>query len=82
MSYNIYLIACVVCGSDTSKAHARAHDGLCKACVTGVPTAGLCPDCGQHRLTAYQKRHGYHCDACTRTADPVGYANEVMGYND
>ncbi len=41
-----------------------------------------CPDCGQPTLTEYQKAHGYHCDNCTREADPIGYYNEVMGHND
>ena len=82
MSRNIYLINCVQCGHPTSRAHSRAHAGLCKSCLTGTQARDICPDCGQHTLTAYQARHHYHCDACTREADPVGHLNEVMGYND
>ena len=37
----------------------------------------LCPDCGENYLTAYQIKHGYHCDSCTRNADPEGWAHEV-----
>ena len=47
------------------------------------PTTGSfpCPDCATGRISPWQKKHRYHCDACTREADPVGYLNEVMGYN-
>jgi len=41
-----------------------------------------CPDCKKITLTPYQRQNGYHCDACTREADPEGYRNEVMGFND
>ncbi len=81
-----YSVKCVDCGRLTSKTYARTHNGACKACSTGevsvVRKADLCPDCGVGRLTAYQKQHRYHCDSCTRQADPIGYHNEVMGYND
>ena len=80
---NPYLTNCVECSATTSRAHAKTHDGKCKACATGLEPHGLkCPDCGQATLTTYQKRHGYHCDGCTRETDPVGYANEVRGFND
>lgn len=42
----------------------------------------LCPDCGERELTPYQKANHYHCDVCTREADPVGHYREVMGLND
>lgn len=32
----------------------------------------ICPDCGQKRLTAYQKAHHYHCDVCTRNIEQTG----------
>lgn len=75
------------CGRNTSRAYARAHNGTCKACATGgcndAPNGLLvCPDCGEHTLTPYQKSKGYHCDACTRATDPEGYRREVMGLND
>ena len=70
------------CGHITSRSYAKAHNQLCKACATGEETTYRCPDCGEKRLTAFQKNHGYHCDSCTRNADPVGYANEVRGFYD
>ena len=30
-----YTVACVECGRNTTTKHARGHEGLCKACVTG-----------------------------------------------
>jgi hypothetical protein len=84
-NYNQFTTRCT-CGAITSKAFARANNGKCKACVTGIPKAeprGLeCPTCHGFTLTAYQKKHGYHCDNCTREADPEGYRREVMGLND
>lgn len=35
--YSQYLVYCE-CGRSTSKVYARAHDGMCKACVTGGRT--------------------------------------------
>jgi len=73
----------MTCGQKTNRAFARAHRGNCKACATGEPRKGLlCPDCGEYTLTPYQKANHYHCDACTRNADPQGYINEVRGLND
>ena len=84
-SYQQFTIRCA-CGNLTSKAYARAHGGKCKACFTGVPsqrnTDLICPDCRQRTLTPYQKARGYHCDNCTREADPEGYRREVMGLNE
>jgi predicted RNA-binding Zn-ribbon protein involved in translation (DUF1610 family) len=83
----MYCAPCKACGLLTSKAHARTHDGLCKACVTGTPRderserSFPCPDCGVGRVSAYQKSRGYHCDACTRETDPEGWRREVMGLN-
>ena len=31
-----FLTNCVCCGSGTSKSFARAHEGKCKSCATGV----------------------------------------------
>jgi len=91
-SFSRFLTKCVACGGTTSKTYASAHAGKCKACAEGVPTIGgrediskhplLCPDCHEHLLTPYQKAHRYHCDHCTREADPEGYRREVMGLND
>lgn len=87
-NYKTFCTKCVQCGSTTSKAYARAHAGKCKACATGQPREErpnpnlLCPDCGEHYLTPYQKAHHYHCDHYTRATDPVGWANEVRGFND
>lgn len=73
---------CVQCGNATSKSFARAHDGKCKSCVTGVVRERdiskhplLCPSCGEHLRTQYQKDHGYKCDSCVREFDrATGYA--------
>lgn len=78
MSHRRFLTSCDSCGALTSKKYAREHDGRCKLCATGVGSF-TCPDCSEKRLTAYQKQHRYHCDACTRMADPTGYASEVGG---
>jgi len=81
-----FCTTCVSCGGATSKTYAKAHDGRCKACVAGTQPDGsvdirnhpmLCPDCREHLLTPYQKKHGYHCDHCTREADPEGWAREM-----
>lgn len=91
-NYRQFCITCP-CGRLTSRNYAAKNGGKCKACVTGIAPAiapapaktnyrDLCPTCGERTLTAYQKRNGYHCDACTREADPIGYYNEVRGYND
>jgi hypothetical protein len=82
--YSKYLTKCA-CGATTSKVYARAHNGKCKACSTGEarPVGDisshplLCPDCHEHLLTPYQKAHRYHCDHCTREADPMGYYREL-----
>jgi len=77
--YQRYLVNCVGCQANTSKAHAREHNGLCKSCVTGGPST--CPDCGGP-ISRWKLAKGYHCSDCTRDADPEGYVNEVMGYQD
>lgn len=81
MNFNKFLTTCP-CGNKTSKTYARAHEGRCKSCVTGLAPAPrkdmLCPTCGECELTAYQKAHHYHCDACTREADPEGYRQELL----
>lgn len=79
---NKFCVRCSTCGSTTSRGYARANNGQCKGCATGEETLYRCPDCGEKRLTLYQKQHRYHCDSCTREADPQGYYNEVMGLND
>lgn len=82
-----YCTPCAECGATTSKSFARTHNGRCKACATsptgedGQPDISnhplLCPTCRERLRTQYQKRHGYHCDACTRAADPEGWAREM-----
>ena len=79
--YNKYLTNCVSCGEATTKHFARSHEAKCKACFSGVEPKHVCPDCGGP-ISAWKLRQSYHCESCTRQADPVGYANEVMGYND
>jgi hypothetical protein len=86
-NFHKFCVNCVICGQATSKAYARNNQGKCKSCVTGVERdiskhPLLCPDCQEHLLTPYQKANRYHCDHCTREADPEGYRREVMGYND
>lgn len=78
---NRFTTRCSSCHGTTSIAYARAHGGRCKACETGEETLYRCPDCGEKRLSLYQKQHRYHCDSCTRECDPQGYYNEVMGLN-
>lgn len=83
-SFKTYCVKCP-CGATTSKAYARTHNGLCKACATGTQPEQrdiskhplLCPDCQENLLTPYQKANHYHCDACTRNADPMGYIREL-----
>lgn len=85
MNYRLFLTNCTACNAKTSKVYARANGGKCKACVTGVMPVErlyLCPTCGERRLTDFQKRNRYHCDACTRDADPVGYYNELTRPSD
>jgi predicted RNA-binding Zn-ribbon protein involved in translation (DUF1610 family) len=79
-----YQVHCVGCNRVTSKKYAREHAGQCKTCVWSWPVTRYfqCPDCGEMNLTAYQKAHRYHCDNCTREADPEGYIREVRGLND
>jgi len=81
MTYRSYTTGCATCSELTTRKYAREHEGRCKQCVTGLASGKLCPDCRVNRLTSYQVRHHYHCDACTRDADPQGYINEVMGYD-
>jgi uncharacterized CHY-type Zn-finger protein len=87
MDHKQFLTRCR-CGATTSKAYARAHGGLCKACATGEPSEPkdiskhplLCPTCRERLRTSYQKAHGYHCDACTKEADPAGHYFETTGH--
>jgi len=78
-----YLTKCNSCHRTTSRSYARNNNGNCKLCSEGVSggAAYKCPDCGGP-LSAYQHAHHYHCDSCTRQADPVGWANEVNGMYD
>jgi len=81
MAYNHarFLTTCISCGRKTNRAYARANGGKCKSCVTGQPVNNchICPDCGERRLTSYQRAHHYHCDECTKQADPMGYYREL-----
>jgi len=87
IQFKRFTVACNKCGNLTSRTYARQHNGQCKSCVTGIsqPKASdrlyVCPDCGERRLTKYQKDHRYHCDQCTKEADPQGYINELRGLN-
>ncbi len=78
-----YLTKCALCQRTTSRSYAKAHGGQCKMCATGISgeTTGKCPDCGGP-LSVFAHAHHYHCDSCTRQADPEGYANEVRGMYD
>jgi len=85
--YRRFTVPCVDCGMLTSKPYARAHEGKCKSCATGTERdiskhPLLCPTCKERLRTPYQKANRYHCDQCTREADPEGYRREVMGMND
>jgi len=74
-----FLIRCTTCGCNTSKKHAREHEGKCKFCTTGkAPSSAKCPDCGGP-IERWKLAKGYHCSACTHEADPAGYAAEVRG---
>lgn len=77
-NFKRFCTSCTRCGGNTSKAYARQHEGLCKTCVEpDAPYSGpKCPDCGGP-ISARQLAKGYHCDACTRATDPIGYYNEV-----
>ena len=82
--FSQYLTQCSQCGGNTNKGYARAHDGKCKTCSTGVeqPYRGpKCPQCGAP-ISAYKAAHHYVCEGCVRDNDPVGWANEVRGFND
>ena len=89
---NPYQCQCVKCYSLTSRSYAKAHDGQCKSCANGgqtIPSIAsrqtrdisnhprLCPDCREHLLSEYQFKRGYHCDFCTREADPIGAYREM-----
>lgn len=81
MAKSPYLTNCVKCAQCTSKHYARQHDGQCKSCVSGTTNEYYlpkCPDCGGP-ISKWKLSQGYHCDACTRETDPIGYANEVKG---
>ena len=82
-NFQRYCVPCVQCGRTTSKTYASAHDGKCKACVTGVEPEPKykCPQCGGPS-TKYKHDHHYVCEACYRENDPEGYRREVMGLND
>jgi reverse gyrase len=81
-----FCTTCSNCGGSTSKAYARQHDGKCKACASGLERSfeyrgPKCPDCGGP-ISSWKLKQGYHCDECTRATDPIGWANEVRGFND
>lgn len=76
-----FCTSCNECGGSTSKSFAKAHDGKCKTCVTGVYSGPKCPQCGAP-ISAYKAKHNYVCESCVQVNDPVGYANEVRGFYD
>jgi len=63
-----YLVPCVDCGRSTSKKYARAHEGKCKACVTGIPKTKKRGESAEHRnarlidsgYEAYAREEGYY----------------------
>ena len=60
------------CGHATSKAYARAHNDMCKACNEGTAYRGpKCPDC-DGPIDAWKLAKGYHCDGCTRRVEMTG----------
>lgn len=82
-AFSQYCVSCSNCGGTTNKSYARAHDGKCKACTTGLEQSFAyrgpkCPTCGGP-ISSWHLKQGYHCDNCTRAADPEGYRREVMG---
>lgn len=81
--YKRFTVACVVCHALTSKTYARAHEGKCKSCATGVaPTPKYkCKQCGAG-ISKFKHDHHYVCESCYRNNDPEGYRREVMGLND
>lgn len=68
MDYKRFLTTCD-CGATTSRKYAAAHNGQCKACVTGEPTRSLKP--GQH-----------FADDGGEYLMSAEYAHEVRGGND
>jgi predicted amidophosphoribosyltransferase len=79
-----FLTSCVSCHGTTSKSYARKHEGKCKTCVTGIEPkyhGPTCPQCGAP-ISAYKAQHHYVCESCVKNNDPVGWANEVRGFND
>lgn len=61
--YNQYLTSCKQCGGTTSTAHAKKHDGLCKACVrpgeaNNTPTREQ--RILEHGYQAYAREEGHY----------------------
>lgn len=82
MNPKTFLTPCA-CGAKTTKKYAREHGGKCKGCANpdAAYTGPKCPDCGGP-ISKADLAKGYHCQACTREADPAGYAAEVRGEYD
>lgn len=94
-NYKTFCAPCVCCGSLTSKAYARTHEGKCKACATGIAPVssepkGKCGQCGatvtlKHEA-AYQEyagasvQGGYDYYACAKCGHEDTITN-WRGYN-
>lgn len=67
-NYQIYLVKCVCCGANTSKKYAKAHEGKCKACATGVVQVRRKEESAEARnarlidngYQAYAREEGYY----------------------
>lgn len=69
-NFQKFLTTCTVCGRSTSKTYARAHNGQCKTCVTGVVPAPR--NTGDWR-TEHKRKHGRCEDApCCGCCGPQG----------
>jgi hypothetical protein len=68
-NYQRFLTTCAQCGQSTSKAHARAHAGLCKYCVAGKDSPITLKDdatAGRERNNALLIDSGYSAFARER----------------
>ena len=78
-SYSRFLTRCS-CGRTTSRVYARAHDGKCKACFTGVVPAPKASSSGDYRFE-HKRKHGRCEDApCCGCCGPQG-DGDYYGYS-
>lgn len=71
--FSQYLIPCVSCGMNTSKAYARQHDGKCKRCATG--------EFSENRFSVERAESAEHRNARLIDSGYAAYAREE-GYYD